>query len=395
MPVLATDRLVRLALASLLACATAACGAGDTTVQITNDDRDNDNDGAGGRPATDASGRPSGNQDATDNGGGTDGTADSGVDDDTAGDPDDATPNPDALPVPDVGPPLDAGPVPYGGPPEIVTVFPQVAVPEGIVYIDGRQLARSDGDYADTVVRVEAADGSIIPLTILAGSPVRLVVITPPDYATRLGDAGRIAVQTPEGTDDFYPVFATTDFTFTGKTNPGEGTLGNVYRLVAETRLLPNLDAPCGGADPTVVDDATTPCPYTSIVAPQIDIPDREFDIGFPGLGTDLVEWFAIRFTGYLDLDTVGDYAFQVCSDDGSILRINNDAGLQTVVSNDGAHSFQCAEGTVSIASSPTLFILDYFQGPRNRIGLQWNWRPPGATEWTIVPADVIRVFPD
>lgn len=267
-------------------------------------------------------------------------------------------------------------------------------MPEGVIYLDGRRFARSDGDATDTVVRVEADAGAIIPLTIVDASPVRLTVVTPVDYATRLGGAGRIVVETPDGVDDSYPVFATTDFTFTGKTNPGEGALGNVYRLVPDTGSLPNLDAPCG-TEPAVISDATTPCPFTSILATAIDIPDREFDVGFPGLGTDLVEWFAIRFSGFMDIDTLGEYGFRVCSDDGSILRMNTDSGLTAVVNNDGLHSFRCAEGTIEISATPVYFELDYYQGPRNRIGLQFFWQPPGETEFVVVPGSAIRVFPE
>jgi hypothetical protein len=380
----------------LATAALIACGANETTISSDNDSSGR-SDTSGGRPSGSGSDADAPRGDADP--GAPDGTGD-GTDDGSVADADgDGVTTEDiAVDAVDEGSadvePVDAGPLPYGGPPEIVRVFPQVAVPEGVIYLDGRRFARSDGDATDTVVRVEADGGTIIPLSIVSASPVRLTVVTPADYATRLGGAGRIVVETPDGVDDSYPVFATTDFTFTGKTNPGEGALGNVYRLLPDTNSLPNLDAPCG-VEPAVISDATTPCPFTSILATAIDIPDREFDVGFPGLGAELVEWFAIRFAGYLDVSEFGEYGFRVCSDDGSILRLNTDAGIAEVVQNDGLHSFRCADGTVSLTSSPVYFELDYYQGPRNRIGLQFFWQTPGTTEFVAVPGSSLRVFPE
>lgn len=289
--------------------------------------------------------------------------------------------------------PVDTGPLPFGGPPDLVTVFPQVAVAGGIIYLEGLRLARSDGDSSDTRVYVEPVTGGTIDLIIVDSSAVRLAVETPADYVETLGASGTIFVETPDGLDRYQPVFATSDLTFVGKTNPGEGLLGNVYRLVDGTSSLPNLDAPCG-TEPNVISDATTPCPFTSIVASQLDIPNTPFETGFPGLSADLLEWFAIRFTGYLQIATAGEYRFQVCSDDGSNLRISGADGLVTVVANDGQHAMQCAEGSIVLEPGPTPFELDYFQGPRTYIGLEFRWQPPGTAELVFVPEGAVRIFP-
>jgi hypothetical protein len=370
----------------------AACGSPVTTLEGDGDGVEGPGTGGPRRPGAPADAGPGATP------GGDIGTVDrdaSGATGD-AESPTDTLPGPpDMGPADDAGPPVEPPPAPYGGPPELVRVFPQVAVAEGVIYLEGRRLTAGDGSADRTTVWVETAGGDRIDLTVVAADPVRLTVVTPVDYAIRLVGAGRITVQTPDGVDDSYPVFATTDFSFTGKTSPGEGALGNVYRLRPNTPNLPDFDSPCGGAQPNVIDDATTPCPFTSILATEINIPDREFDTGFPGLGLDLVEWFGIRFAGWMDLPTLGAWEFRVCSDDGSILRLNTDAGLQTVISNDGLHSFRCAEGSVTLTTTPVYYQLDYYQGPRNRIGLQWFWREPGTTEWTIIPAEHLRVFPE
>lgn len=350
----------------------------------------------GGRPA--ASGRDDTETvegDDTDSEMAADDAAGSDDASDTADGADFDTTTPDGSVLPDVADalPPDAGALPYGGPPDLVTVFPQVAVAGGIIYLEGLRLSRSDGDASETRVYVEAVTGATIELTIVDSSPVRLAVETPLDYVTSLGESGIIFVQTPDGMDRYQPVFATSDLTFVGKTNLGEGLLGNVYRLVDGTSSLPNLDAPCG-VEPSVVSDATTPCPFTSIVASQLDIPNTPFESGFPGLSADLLEWFAIRFTGYLQITTAGEYRFEVCSDDGSNLRVTGSEGLVLVVANDGQHAMQCAEGRIVLEPGPTPFELDYFQGPRTYIGLEFRWQPPGTPDLVFVPEGAIRIFP-
>jgi hypothetical protein len=379
--------LAALASVSLLACSSPSTELSDEN-QTSAD--------TGGRPA--ASGRDdTGTVEGDDSDSETapDDAAMSGDASDMTDDADFDTTTPDGSVLSDVTEalPPDAGPLPYGGPPDLVTVFPQVAVAGGIIYLEGLRLSRSDGDASDTRVYVEAITGATIELTIVDSSPVRLAVETPLDYVTSLGENGILFVETPDGMDRYQPVFATSDLTFVGKTNLGEGLLGNVYRLVDGTSSLPNLDAPCG-VEPNVVSDATTPCPFTSIVASQLDIPNTPFESGFPGLSADLLEWFAIRFTGYLQIITAGEYRFQVCSDDGSNLRVTGSEGLVTVVANDGQHAMQCAEGRIALEPGPTPFELDYFQGPRTYIGLEFRWQPPGTPDLVFVPEGAIRIFP-
>jgi len=119
------------------------------------------------------------------------------------------------------------------------------------------------------------------------------------------------------------------------------------------------------------------------IVVPDLNIPNRAFDSGFPGQ-TDLIEWFAIRFEGQIYASVAGTYEFRLSSDDGSRLYIDN----VLVVNNDGVHAVASADGSRTLAAGWHPIRLEYFQGPRMHIALQFFWRQPGAVGFAIVPAD-------
>ncbi len=387
--------------AMLMVVLAGGCAAASSTVEVAGD-----TGGDSGRPgpadvagdADDAGGDGGGDggaADVADDAGGDagdgSGAADSGADsagDDADGGAGDAVT--DGSGGADVGADVDE-PDTFGGPPTITNVFPLVAVSEGVIYVEGEFLARPPNDIRGVEAEV-LPDGSPprIPLGVVSGIPTRLVLSTPADYADRLFDRGTLRLTTPDGAVDWEWVYATNDTTFTGKTLVGTGLLGNVYAMQPETRRLPDLDDAC--AQPEVLTPPAAPCPYTSLLAPQVDVPDREFDLGFPALGETLVEWFAIRFAGYLDIPTAGTWGFRVCSDDGSKLWLFPGGTRTLVIDNDGTHSVECVSGSVDLPVGLTEVRLDYFQGPRNRIALQFYWTPPGGAE-AIVPEDALDLF--
>lgn len=338
--------------------------------------------------------------------------AEGGDDADTAG-VDAVVPTDSALPLPDAAPEVpdavlgvdttDAAvvpppePLPYGGPPVLTRVWPQVVVDDGVIYLEGERLTRPDDDHRDTVVWVVPLAGGRIDVAIVDGRTNRVAVAVPADYTSRLGDRGTIVLRTPDGEDAFQPVFATSDYTFSGKSAFGAGALGNVFRLRNGTRALPNmLAADACTSQPDIVSDATTPCPFSSLVAAQINVPEMSFEVGFPGLGGSLVEWFGIAFEGYLQIPTAGAWRFRVCSDDGSRLFVWEPGDVQRlVVDNDGQHSMACREGTVTLPGGPNRFALEYFQGPRTEIGIQLFWQGPAMSAFEIVPEDALRLFRD
>jgi hypothetical protein len=124
----------------------------------------------------------------------------------------------------------------------------------------------------------------------------------------------------------------------------------------------------------------------------EINVPTRLFSAGFPlqtgGMiqtddGQNLIEYFALRFDGYLQLaddQDEGDYQLGILSDDGAIWSLSSDAtgdNYQVVVNNDGDHPTQMGCGPiVSLKHGvPLRMQLDYYQGPRYEIAVMPLWR--------------------
>jgi hypothetical protein len=146
---------------------------------------------------------------------------------------------------------------------------------------------------------------------------------------------------------------------------------GDIYYLAEGASSLP---------------DFSSLTPVGSVYTKVLDIPTRSFTSGFPGV-TNRFEWFAIKYTGAFNVDTEGDYAFRLVSDDGSRLFIDG----KKIIDNDGLHPTQSASGNAYLASGQHSIEVDYFQGPREEIALQLFWTPPGGSEQISEPAYVPR----
>lgn len=180
---------------------------------------------------------------------------------------------------------------------------------------------------------------------------------------------------------------------------PGYGLIGQVYVPGIVLERMPDFGA-------------LTPI-YTFITR-NLDVPIREYTKGFPTPERQtVVENFAVRFRGVLAVDTPGRYNFWLLSDDGSKLYIND----TLVIDNDGIHGITRNKGRKDL-STPSVKVhvswsvdghftdigkhgsieltagthpieIQYFQGPRYEIALQWFYQPPNSHR-QIVPPEVI-----
>lgn len=290
------------------------------------------------------------------------------------------------------------------GPPTITSVVPQVVVAGGPVYVFGSSF----GDLADVAAGrvtvllrvvadttdggVDAGDGdggvavSELALQISQVTLQRLTALVPSDLR---GLAGRVklVVMTAAGqAESSAPMVVVQSSGFGGATVEGQGLLGRVYQLQPNTPSLPNFAMAC--TDPKVVNmPPASPCPFSALLVPNLAVTLRPFSAGFPGVQSDLVEWFAIRFAGRIVIPADGMYGFQSCSDDGSKLLIDG----AMVLNNDGVHARSCARGQVMLTAGEHPIVVEYFQGPRYEIGLELFWTPPGMPE-AIVPASAFRL---
>ena len=152
---------------------------------------------------------------------------------------------------------------------------------------------------------------------------------------------------------------------------PGHGLLGQVYVPNEPIFMMPNFKR----LDPV----------YTFATA-NLNVSPRDYTAGFPTPQKQTVlEDFAIRFYGKLAVVEPGPYIFELYSDDGAKLFING----YLVVDNDGVHQPRRKRSHIRLTAGLHTVEIQYFQGPRFQIALQWYYKPPNQ-KLQIVPPEVI-----
>ncbi len=163
--------------------------------------------------------------------------------------------------------------------------------------------------------------------------------------------ASEVGLATLDNIDEGLGIFGT-------DVMPGHGLIGEVYVPGGQIHRMPDFDR-------------LTPI-YT-FVTPNLDIPKRDYTEGFPTPKMQsVIEDFAIRFRGKLAIDTPGLYRFGLYSDDGAKLYIDG----RLVVDNDGVHT-KGKGGSITLSKGIYPVEIQYFQGPRYFIALQWYYAPP------------------
>jgi len=97
-----------------------------------------------------------------------------------------------------------------------------------------------------------------------------------------------------------------------------------------------------------------------------------------------LKNWFAVTFTGYIEVPFTGLYTFYLTSDDGSKLFI----GAKEVVNNDGRHPAQRASGDIKLAAGLHPIKVGYFDVDGDEM-LKVEMEGPGV-ERQEIPASVL-----
>lgn len=100
-------------------------------------------------------------------------------------------------------------------------------------------------------------------------------------------------------------------------------------------------------------------------------------------------DYFALRFTGYIEVPADGVYTFECLSDDGSKLWIGDArAGTVEVVDNDGSHSTQSRRGQVALRRGWHPITIGYFEDHAGS-ALRVSWSGPGLAMAEIEPASL------
>jgi hypothetical protein len=93
-------------------------------------------------------------------------------------------------------------------------------------------------------------------------------------------------------------------------------------------------------------------------------------------------EQFAVDYIGYIQIDQQGDYIFYLRSNDGSILKIDD----EIVVDNDGAHGVEQKQGKIKLNQGLHPIRVSYFDGGGSQ-ELQVLYQGPGLKK-QLIPAD-------
>jgi hypothetical protein len=153
------------------------------------------------------------------------------------------------------------------------------------------------------------------------------------------------------------------------------GLRGRVYHIHHSSTELPDFEKlkPAG------------PSIYTS----SLNVPPQDFRLGFPGV-TKRTEWFAIDYTGKFWISEPARYNFNLLSDDGAKLYIDD----EVIVDNDGIHPPRWKAGPVELAGGLHRIRVSYFQGPKWAIALVLKIAGPGQ-QFRLFSTDEFKPPPD
>jgi len=129
------------------------------------------------------------------------------------------------------------------------------------------------------------------------------------------------------------------------------GLKGVIYHIRRNSARLPDLEKKK---------------PRGTIYTTALNVPPQDFQNGFPGV-TKRFEWFAIDYTGRFWIEKPGTYKFQLISDDGSKLYIDD----EVLIDNDGQHPPQTMMAVTQLSGGIHRLRVSYFQGPRFHVALQ------------------------
>ncbi|HTP88708.1 MAG TPA: PA14 domain-containing protein [Bryobacteraceae bacterium] len=129
--------------------------------------------------------------------------------------------------------------------------------------------------------------------------------------------------------------------------------------------------------------------PVGAIYTTTLDVPTRNFKEGFPGV-TDRLEWFAIDYTGRFWIQTPGIYEFELTSDDGARLYIDD----REVIDNDGEHQPVTLRARVRLTGGIHRIHVPYFQGPQYQVALVLKVAGPDDVDLRIFSTDEFKPPP-
>jgi hypothetical protein len=162
---------------------------------------------------------------------------------------------------------------------------------------------------------------------------------------------------------------------------PSEALCHNSESVV-DKRLIgfaSGLEAEYYSLSPSVfaMPDFSSASPTASCIANTITFPSSA--AAWDGAPIDIVDYFAVRFAGYILIRSSGVYTFYLNSDDGSKLYI----GSKLLIDNDGDHSMKKLEASIPLSKGLHPIFVEYYEKEGNA-GLELTWCRPDGTVGVI-----------
>lgn len=138
------------------------------------------------------------------------------------------------------------------------------------------------------------------------------------------------------------------------------GVTVRVYEVSGDLKKIPELQE--------------NQTPNRDVVAPTIDLADAA------SFG-DVTAPILTHVRAFIDVPAVGDYEFRLTSDDGSRLSFDG----MTALDHDGRHGATAKTGKSGFMAGSHELLIEHFDHGGKR-ALKLEWKPPGATEFTLIP---------
>lgn len=113
--------------------------------------------------------------------------------------------------------------------------------------------------------------------------------------------------------------------------------------------------------------------PRGTIYTSSLNVPPQDYKLGFPGISKRL-EWFAIDYSGRFWITRPGAYRFELTSDDGSMLFIDD----KLIIDNGGLHAPITMTGQLQLEGGLHTIRVPYVQGIKFHVALVLKVAGPG-----------------
>ncbi|WP_276485216.1 fibronectin type III domain-containing protein [Paraflavitalea pollutisoli] len=102
-------------------------------------------------------------------------------------------------------------------------------------------------------------------------------------------------------------------------------------------------------------------------------------------------DYFGFLWEGYINVPTTANYTFEICSDDGSRLYVDQTYGFAKtpLINNDGGHGNQCKTATIALTAGLHPIALGYFDGAGSD-AVSWSWQNDAGLAKQAIPSNVL-----